>query len=85
MNGIFLENISKNELFSYVSAEISKSIENAGIDLLVSTSEAAKILDCSESTVRNKHRAGILQNMSPGGHEKWSLRQIIRLRREKTL
>lgn len=82
MNGIFLEGVTKAELFETISSEIQKAIEAAGIDMLISTGEAAKFLECTEATVRNHHKAGKLKNLSPGEHQKWSLREVIRLKRK---
>lgn len=82
MNGIFLEGVTKAELLETISSEIQKAIEAAGIDMLISTREAAKFLECTEATIRNHHKAGKLKNLSPGEHQKWSLREVIRLKRK---
>lgn len=83
MQGIFLENITKGELLGLIQNQIRDAISEAGIDMRITTSEAARILDCTEATINNYHRSGKIQNLSPGEHAKWSLREVIKLKRSK--
>ena len=78
-----LEEVSVSDLMQTIRKEVKESIELAGVDMLITTSEAARILDCSEDTIRNYNAAGRLKIMNPGSHQKWSLRQVIKIRRSK--
>ena len=78
-----LEEVSVSDLMQTIRKEVKESIELAGVDMLITTSEAARILDCSEDTIRNYNAAGRLKTMNPGSHQKWSLRQVITIRRSK--
>ena len=83
MQGIFLENITKVELLGLIQDKITEAISDAGIDMRITTAEAARIMDCTEATINNYHRSGKIQNLSPGEHAKWSLREVIKLKRTK--
>lgn len=84
MNGIYFENVSKNEFYSLVQAEIQRSIEAAGLDMLVTTQEAARILGVSTDTVNNYKKRGKLTDHAQGAeHRKFSLREIINLKRNE--
>lgn len=83
MNGVFLEGITKEDIQNVIKTEIQKGFETAGIDMYLTTSEACKILSVTQTTVMNYHRSGKLTNFSPGTHNKWSLREVIRLKRQR--
>jgi len=83
MKGIVLEAVTVSDLMERIRQEVTSSIELAGVDMLITTSEAARIIDCSEETIRNYNVSGRLKTMNPGSHQKWSLRQVINIRRSK--
>lgn len=83
MNGVFLEGITKENIQNVIKTEIQKGFETAGIDMYLTTSEACNFLSVTPTTISNYHRSGKLTNFSPGTHDKWSLREVIKLRRKR--
>lgn len=81
MNGIVLEGVTKKELISSLQEGIRIGFEMAGVDMTITTQEAARVLDVSEATIRNYHSSGKLKAVNPGRHDKWSLREVIQLKR----
>ena len=81
MQGIVLEAVTKYDLINSLQDAIKEGFEQAGVDMLITTQEAARIMDVSESTIRNYHASGKLKAVNPGRHEKYSLRQVITLKR----
>lgn len=80
---IILNTLTPEALIESVKDAVNNGIEEAGIDMLLTTAEVARVLDVSEATIRNYCRAGKLKNYSPGTHDKWSLREVIKIRRAK--
>lgn len=83
MNGVYLEGLSKEDIQNVIKTEIQKGFETAGIDMYLTTSEASRFLSVTATTIMNYHRSGKLTNFSPGTHDKWSLREVIKIRRAK--
>lgn len=61
MQGIVLESVTKADLVASLQDAIKEGFESAGVDMLITTQEAVRIMDVSESTIRNYHTAGKLK------------------------
>lgn len=83
MIGVYLEGMTKEDVREVIKNEIQQAFDTAGIDLYLTTSEACRLLDVTATTISNYHHSGKLKNFSPGTHDKWSLRQLITLKRKR--
>ena len=79
MTGVFFEGITKDELLNDVRQTIGDEVL-----VLMTTDEAAALLGCSHWTVTQYKNSGKLTDYSSSNnHQKFSAKQVLRLRRKK--